>query len=314
MADLPSGRCREAGSLLAASDGSEAALGALHLARRLAHRDGHTVEVVGVVPPLPVLDSDLGGALPEARIYESRRTSLRQRLEAQIEGVGGDPDRWQITVLDGSPAPRIVDAADRVDADLVVLGLGRHGVVERFLGSETALRVAQIGHRPVLAVPAAVRSLPRRLVVAVDFSPFSERAAHTAATLVESPCETHLLHVLSDLEDLPFEDDGWRRSYRNEVTDRLDDLRAALELPRGCSCETVILSGDPAEELLSYADDVGADLVAAGSHGHAFFARLVLGSVSSRLLRGAHRSVLVAPPPPTGPDAEPTRTIADPGR
>ena len=38
------------------------------------------------------------------------------------------------------------------------------------------------------------------------------------------------------------------------------------------------------------------DLIVAGSHGHNFLSRLLLGSVSTRLVRSAHCSVLVAPP------------------
>jgi hypothetical protein len=62
------------------------------------------------------------------------------------------------------------------------------------------------------------------------------------------------------------------------------------------SVDDCVLSGDPARELLAYAARVGADLVAAGSHGHGFISRLVLGSVTTKLLRAARCSVLVIPP------------------
>ncbi|MCY7379971.1 MAG: universal stress protein [Gemmatimonadaceae bacterium] len=42
----------------------------------------------------------------------------------------------------------------------------------------------------------------------------------------------------------------------------------------------------------------GADLIAAGTHGHGSVARAVLGSVTSDLLRGAHCAVLLVPREP----------------
>jgi hypothetical protein len=60
--------------------------------------------------------------------------------------------------------------------------------------------------------------------------------------------------------------------------------------------EEAVLSGDPAKELAMYAGSVGADLIATGSHGHGYVSRLVLGSVTTKLLRTAKCAVLVIPP------------------
>jgi Universal stress protein family len=59
--------------------------------------------------------------------------------------------------------------------------------------------------------------------------------------------------------------------------------------------ETVTLYGDAAHEVLQFASRVGADLIAAGSHGYGFFSRLLLGSVATKLLRGATCAVLGVP-------------------
>jgi hypothetical protein len=56
------------------------------------------------------------------------------------------------------------------------------------------------------------------------------------------------------------------------------------------------LSGDPAVQLLGYTTTYSPDLIIAGSHGHNFLTRLMIGSVSTRLLRDSRRSVLIVPP------------------
>jgi hypothetical protein len=55
-------------------------------------------------------------------------------------------------------------------------------------------------------------------------------------------------------------------------------------------------SGDTARELIAYADRQHADVIAAGSHGHGFITRIVLGSVTTALLRAAKTAVFVVPP------------------
>jgi hypothetical protein len=57
-----------------------------------------------------------------------------------------------------------------------------------------------------------------------------------------------------------------------------------------------ILEGEPAREILAFAERRGLGLVAAGSHGLSFVGRLLMGSVSTRLIRGSRVPVLIVPP------------------
>ena len=59
--------------------------------------------------------------------------------------------------------------------------------------------------------------------------------------------------------------------------------------------QKVLLQGDPATELLAFATSVNADLIATGSHGHGFVARMLIGSVTTRIVRCSTCSVLTVP-------------------
>jgi hypothetical protein len=59
--------------------------------------------------------------------------------------------------------------------------------------------------------------------------------------------------------------------------------------------QKVLLQGDPATELLAFAASVNADLIATGSHGHGFVTRMLIGSVTTRLVRCSTCSVLTVP-------------------
>src|SRR5947208_3358542 len=55
----------------------------------------------------------------------------------------------------------------------------------------------------------------------------------------------------------------------------------------------VFLEGDAATEILRYAEDAGIDLIVMGTHGRTGLERLLMGSVTEQVMRGAKCSVLV---------------------
>jgi nucleotide-binding universal stress UspA family protein len=283
-------------TILVATDGTPAALGALRFAEALAGEKKARVHVLAVVEPVPVFDAGFMVALPEMELYESRREALRQEVRSQLAQVLGDSDAWPLAVVAGLPGPKIVKHAEDIGADVILMGLGRHGPMDRVFGTETALQVLRISHLPILAVPEHFSELPRSAVLGLDFSLFSHRAAQAAVSLLGSPAEVYLVHVLSGMEFLPTLSEEWRGEYEGEVMERLEEFGQGLEASPGFEIRPQILEGEPGHELLGFADAKDVELLAAGSHGHSFVGRLLMGSVSTRLVRGARCSVLVVPP------------------
>lgn len=283
-------------TILVASDGTPAALGALRFARAISHQEGCEVEVMGVIEPMPVFDAGFMVAFPESEVYESRAEALREQLAQQVELVKPFGNPWTVTVQAGVPGRKIVNRAEKLGADPLLMGLGRHGPMDRVFGTETALQFLRISHIPILAVPADFSELPRSAVMGVDFSLFSERAAKAAIGLLAPPWNVHLIHVMSGMEFLPTLSEEWRGDYEAEVMERLQEFSEKLTPPEGSAVHSHIREGEPAHELLSFAEGRGMDLMVAGSHGHSFVGRLLMGSVSTRLIRGSRVPVLVVPP------------------
>jgi nucleotide-binding universal stress UspA family protein len=75
---------------------------------------------------------------------------------------------------------------------------------------------------------------------------------------------------------------------------RLND--AVAELPSELRALPVLETGNPVERLLEVAE-VGVDLLVLGSRGFGPVMRLLIGSVSSRVIRGAPCPVMVVPRP-----------------
>jgi nucleotide-binding universal stress UspA family protein len=286
--------------IMVATDGEPAALGALRIARALAERHGAEVDVVCVVPPFPVLPSRVGGPefLGADGWQQAACTAAHERVAAQLAEVGPESKGWPITVVSGPPAPTVVRMARDRGTSLIVLGQGRHALADRWLGSETALRVIRLSHRPVLVVPSDARALPDRAVAAVDFSDFSRDAARAALEVLRPGGTLHLVHVFWRLSEAipPVGGHDWVEGHKDQARRDLDEMARTLGEEADAELRTELLEGDPATEVLRLVAEANAGLVTVGSHGAGFLGRILLGSVSTRLIRSASCMVLAAPP------------------
>jgi nucleotide-binding universal stress UspA family protein len=152
----------------------------------------------------------------------------------------------------------------------------------------------------VLAVPPGARALPRRALVAVDFSAPSLAAARAALALLGKRGALHLVHVgpqpVVPTSDVASWDPTWRSTYDRDVEARLAELARGLGAPEDVHVEHAVKHGDPTRELLAFAERADIDLIATGSRGHGAIARAIVGSVSTRVARAARCAVLVTPP------------------
>jgi len=84
----------------------------------------------------------------------------------------------------------------------------------------------------------------------------------------------------------------------------LDDVRRFCEpvAGAGVSLEIVIAEGVAARQIVRHAEEMPADLLAMGTHGYGGFDRLLLGSVTEKVIRSVRCPVFTVPPP-AGPPA-----------
>jgi nucleotide-binding universal stress UspA family protein len=205
----------------------------------------------------------------------------------------------------GDPAEAILRVAEEHPIDLVVVGTRGLSALERFFLGSVAERVVRHSPCPVLLVRPGHGDL-RRVIVGVDGS---QSALQSTAWLQHFPlpadCAVQLVTVLPHLEDLvrtrmllplPFvsQKEAHTLAARqcDEIQAQLNAMAAAF-VGSGKRPITDIRRGDPALVLLHAADDEGAGLIVVGSHGLGGIERFVLGSVSEKVLRHAHCSVLV---------------------
>jgi nucleotide-binding universal stress UspA family protein len=288
------------GQLLFATDGSSSAEGAASMLAALARRAPRQLSLLAVYEPapmpLPSADPSLA-AMTSMAGDETLRKEFVQRVDRQCERAFAGLPIPPVEHVEGSPVRTIVEAAQRLDAHLIITGLRSHTLIDRLVGDETALRVTRATDRPVLAVAPSLTQPPRRAVVGIDFSKASLRAAHAAAAMLDSGGTLTLLHARPSLDVAAAAEDGIDQPYARGVTAALDELRAAVKnLHPTIEVRSERNDGEAADAVLAYAKAHDADFVAVGRHRRNAIAHAVLGSVATSLLRKAQVSVLVMPP------------------
>ena len=278
--------------LLVATDATTGSDAALRAARAIARRTDQPVRLLAVFAPAPIVGAEVQIAI-SSKSESDQRNALSLGLREQLDRVGvGD---WPIDIVMGDPAATIAQTAKTLGAEMVIMGLGGHELVDRIFGDEMVLKVLRLGTTPVLAVAPTFHALPCHALAAVDFSASCGRALELGGKLVASPGRISLVHVAQPDRD-PASWNARDAAYVGTVGRALDRLIAETEVAPGVRFERKVLSGDPALQLLGYTTTYSPDLIIAGSHGHNFLTRLMIGSVSTRLLRESRRSVLIVPP------------------
>ncbi len=255
-------------TILVATDGSETARTAEATATELALATGGQLLVVSAYQ---------GDA-------EAKASAERAVEEAQLRGEAAGAGAWT-HVAEGDPAAAIVEFADHVNAELIVVGdigmaqggrLRLGGVPDRITHSAPCsvliVRTAKSGHG-TSALPAS-RSRYGSVLIATDGSPTAAHAAHLGAELGRGfGASVTLVYVGDELLG---------RIVLKDAAERL----GAPDLPQR------LARGEPGRAIARLADAEGSDLVVVGNKGLAG-ARRVLGSVPNTVSHEATCDVLV---------------------
>ena len=168
-------------------------------------------------------------------------------------------------------------------------------MIDRILAGETTIQLLHGCSIPVLVVGNELNK-PETIVVAVDFGPASIRAAATAVEMLGQSGTVYLVYVEQHFDIYP---DGTippdAEHFPGDLVNRFRQLTSDLRAPSEVVLEPIVLNGSPVPVLLEFCEQVGADLLATGTHGRKGIKLFLLGSVSTALVRNARTPILVVP-------------------
>src|SRR5581483_11307226 len=278
--------------ILIGYDDSAGARAALVAGRDLAEIDDAELCVLYVYPYEPVIArADFEVLLERVR---SDADAVVDRARPALDGFA----KAELLTLPGGSAASILHShAARWEADLIVVG-----------GSprDTRLGIGAVAEQTLHASPCAVLVVPadrdetlphaRTIGVAFDGSREAHAALDAAADLAgRLGCDLEAIDVVEPaFRDYPFgwtfeTDPGYAAARCDEASQTTRDAVAACGHP----ARMTVVVGDAVDALVERSRDL--DLIVAGSRAYGPVRRLLLGSVSTRLVRDARCPVLVLP-------------------
>ena len=284
--------------VLLATDGSKDAALAARAAVDVCEGTGAELHVVHVWFPVPTARLR---AFMRAELKRLGKELLEEGVK-RVEGSGGLVTDAHL--LEGRAADEILNLAERIGADLVVIGSRGLGPVVRIALGSVSEAVIHHSRCPVLLLRGGEDAWPPERVI---FGDDGSEAARAAGDLGTSLCGRHGARalVLRAYPELP-EADAEHRKFDPRIVD--DELRRAqkdllerareLENRLGSRPKARLVVGDAASRLLEAAEEDAPErsLLVVGSRGLGTIGRMRLGSVSTKVVHAAEGPVLVHPP------------------
>jgi nucleotide-binding universal stress UspA family protein len=275
-------------SILTATDLSARSDRALDRAVGLARDCGAELTIIHVV------DEDLPASLADAQ-QKVAEQAIREHIDTLTAGSGPS---ISIEVVSGWAYVDILEMSEKIEAEMIVLGVHREDALKDMFRGTTAERVIRAGNIPVLLVKDRVSGPYQRIMVGIDFSVHSRRAVEFAVSFVPS-AEFYLVHAYN----APFKGflygHGTRREvskqhqlqFQQMVEEEMATLVASLG-PKAPKLERIMQEGTVREVIHRQIGRLKPGLLVTGTHGRTGVAHFLLGSVAEDLLRDPPCDVL----------------------
>jgi nucleotide-binding universal stress UspA family protein len=277
--------------ILVGYDDSDQAKDALALGKQLADATGAELVVAGVFQFAPMW----GGLDPHFRDAEAE---YARTIEEAAESVGAEAE----ATPSSSPARGVHELAEEIGADLILLGSARHGRVGQILAGSVGVALLHGAPCAVGIAPSGYRNRSGDGIaaVAVGFDGSEESGlALIAASRLATETGTKL-KLVSVAEPPPIMAGRGGNAGRQQLTEAIQEqtraqlVQARETVPEGIEVEATLITGDPVEALVNVAEAPGTLLVV-GSRGYGPLRRVLLGSVSTQLVRSAPCPLIVTP-------------------
>lgn len=242
---------------------------------------------------LHVVDEDAPAA-----VVAARRAIAEEELARESAGLADLA--CETRVVAGDPFAAVAAAAVELGADLVVAGDHRRSLWRSLFLDTTVERLVRVASVPILIARGSAATPYVHALVGVEAEPARAVLAILQGLGGAAPAHVSLLHAFDPIASGKMAhagvSDGEIAAYEAETAAA---VRRSLEGVAGAGpalAEVVVVAGEPVSALEEAAARLDVDLVVTATHARRGLGRLVLGSVTSRLLRESDRDLLIVPP------------------
>lgn len=280
--------------ILFCTDGSDISLNAFHNASQFIKE--------AIVDPICVIDwsflptSMNIDASNYSKAYENIADSVLNFAQNLIQEKGYTLGTKIKTF--GSAVEGILEQMEKGSYDLVLIGSHGKKGLQKWLGS-VSRQIISNSQFPIFV--SKKRNPGKKILFTVDGSEPSFNSVKQAINLIDlQEKEIYIISVKENPELLPMEatlDQNWLDSIEKQqkihATKAINKAKIILEESGIKTNNEIILTGNPAQKIIEMVEEEKIDLVIMGARTKTDLSKLLLGSVSKRVLENVGSDVLI---------------------
>ena len=252
------------------------------VAARIAKKTGATIYLIHLIElPKGVIDMGSGSnfSIPESMLYLRK---IREKVLQFKENIFSKDINVEYFIKLNNPFEGIQKYANKIDADLIVMGSKGHSEFEEMIIGSNTEKVVRSSKRPVIVVKKDSEKFKlKNLVFASNFKEENKEVFGKFVDFANTfNSKIHLLKV-----NTPANFQG-----TSEAKQKVKDFITDFNLPK----HKINVYSDVSVEkgILNFSKDINADLIALSTHGRSGLAHLFTGSVTKNLSKNALKPML----------------------
>tara|TARA_B100000809_G_scaffold54556_1_gene50220 strand:- start:4046 stop:4873 length:828 start_codon:yes stop_codon:yes gene_type:complete len=252
------------------------------IAAKIAKKTNATIYLIHLIE-LPKGSVDMGAgsnySIPESMLYLRK---IREKILQFKEEIFSKDIKVEYFIKLNNPFEGIQKYAEKIDADLIIMGSKGHSIFEEVMIGSNTEKVVRSSKRPVIVVKREVKKFKlKNLVFASNFKEENKEVfgkfVHFA-NIFES--KIHLLKINTPANF----------QATTETTQKVKDFITDFNLQ---NYKINVFSDVSVEKgILNFSKEINADLIALSTHGRSGLAHLFTGSVTKKLSKKALKPML----------------------
>lgn len=232
--------------------------------------------------------------LPESDLHADVDKFLRRYINESLDKVVHSLEKQNVACTqpitrNGDPVNNILEVATDQNVNLILASSGEDKGNDKFKLGTTAEKLVQLSDIPVLVIKSGQEIKIDRVMCPIDFSDPSRRALTNAILLSKTFNAT--LYILGVFEPfftasprIKFDQNKENEKLKQQFENRMEEFLSNFSV-KGVNHQVEIVVGVPHERILNRIQKKGVDLLIMGTNGRSGLSRMLMGSVTEKVIR-----------------------------